>query len=30
MLPWLGLWTALALAALLIFSLPMEMRGMIG
>jgi hypothetical protein len=30
MLPWLGLWTALALTALLIFSLPMEMRGMIG
>jgi len=30
MLPWLGLWTALTLAALLIFSLPMEMRGMIG
>jgi hypothetical protein len=30
LLPWLALWTALALAALLIFSLPMEMRGMIG
>jgi ferredoxin len=30
MLPWLALWTGLALAALLIFSLPMEMRGMIG
>lgn len=30
MLPWLALWTALALAALLIFSLPMEMRGLIG
>jgi hypothetical protein len=30
MLPWLGLWTALALAAIIIFSLPMEMRGMIG
>ncbi len=30
MLPWLALWTALALAAVLIFSLPMEMRGMIG
>ncbi|HSN76032.1 MAG TPA: hypothetical protein VL334_13230 [Anaerolineae bacterium] len=30
MLPWLALWTMLALAALLIFSLPMEMRGMIG
>ncbi len=30
MLPWLGLWTALALAALLVFSWPMEMRGMIG
>ena len=30
MLPWLALWAALALAALLIFSLPMEMRGMIG
>jgi hypothetical protein len=30
LLPWLVLWTMLALAALLIFSLPMEMRGMMG
>jgi hypothetical protein len=30
LLPWLALWLALALAAVLIFSLPMEMRGMIG
>jgi hypothetical protein len=28
--PWLALWTVLALAALFIFTLPMEMRGMIG
>lgn len=30
MLPWLALWTALAVAAIVIFSLPMEMRGMVG
>lgn len=30
MLPWLALWTGLALAAVTVFSLPMEMRGMIG
>ncbi len=29
-LPWLALWTVLAVVAVLIFSLPMEMRGMIG
>lgn len=30
LLPWLALWTALAVAAVIVFSLPMEMRGMIG
>ncbi len=30
LLPWLALWTALAVAATVIFSLPMEMRGMVG
>lgn len=30
MTPWLALWAALALAAVFIFTLPMEMRGMIG
>lgn len=30
LLPWLALWTALAVAAVMVFSLPMEMRGMIG